>query len=91
MAESSGHLEPPVAKDNIEPPNWIRSRRGTEEQGGMAVLIDHEGKVVAAQLSTSTGPIPLMVMVIVRADFEPAAVNGIPVPFVLSMGGTGNQ
>ena len=91
VAESSGRLDPPVAKGDISPPNWVRSRRGAEEQGGMAVLIDHEGKVVAAQLSTSTGPIPLMVMAIVRANFAPAEVNGIPVPFVLSMGGAGIQ
>jgi hypothetical protein len=58
----------------------------------MALLIDHEGNVVAAQLTTSSGPLPFMLVAIVRADFEPAAVNGIPVPSVLALpGGRGSQ
>ena len=77
----------PTVKKEIARPSWIRSRRDAEESG-LALLIDHEGNVVAAQLSGSgQGPMPLMLMAIVRADFEPAAVNGVPVPAVLSMPG----
>ena len=91
-AESSaGRIQPPVPKDSIAPPPSIRSRRTSDEHGGMAVLIDHEGKVVAAQVTASSGPIPYMVMSMVRVHFEPAAVNGVPVPWVLSVGGEGDQ
>ncbi|HLE20264.1 MAG TPA: tetratricopeptide repeat protein [Vicinamibacteria bacterium] len=89
----SARFQPPTPKENIDPPRWLRSRRGSEEeQGSLAVLIDHEGNVVAAQLSSSTGPMPFMVISMVRANFEPAAVNGVPVPAVLSLpGGQGIQ
>lgn len=90
IESSAGRLEPPVPRDNIRPPT-IRSRRDAEERGGMAVLIDHEGKVRAAQLTASSGPIPMMVMSMVRASFRPAAVNGVPVPWVFSMGGETDQ
>ncbi len=81
------YYEPPVAKKEIARPNWIRSRKDSEESG-LALLIDHEGNVVAAQLSGSgQGPLPLMLMAIVRADFVPAAVNGVPVPAVLALPG----
>jgi tetratricopeptide (TPR) repeat protein len=89
---SAGRIQPPVPKGSVAPPPpSIRSRRTSDENGGMAVLINHEGKVVAAQLTASSGPIPYMVMSMVRASFEPAAVNGIPVPWVLSVGGESDQ
>jgi tetratricopeptide (TPR) repeat protein len=91
VESSEGRIEPPVPKDSIAPPPSIRSRRTSDDNGGMAVLIDHEGKVVAAQLTASSGPIPYMVLSMVRANFEPAAVNGVPVPWVLSVGGEGDQ
>ncbi len=81
------YYQPPAVKKEIAQPSWIRSRKDAEESG-LALLIDHEGNVVAAQLSGSgRGPIPLMLMAIVRADFKPANVNGVPVPAVFAIPG----
>jgi tetratricopeptide (TPR) repeat protein len=81
--------EPPVVRQQIEQPPWLRSRRGADE-GSLALLIDHEGKVVAAQLGPqSSSRMPILLSAIVRATFEPAALNGIPVPAVLTLPGSG--
>jgi len=71
------------------PPSALRSRRSSE-QSGMAIVIDHTGKVVAARMGPdSSGPEPVLLVSVIRAIFKPAELNGIPVPSILAFGGTG--
>lgn len=78
-----------VLKFKVAPPRGIQSRRASQD-GGMSILIDHVGKVIAVQYSpTSTGSAPRMMMAIVKATFKPASLNGVPVPCLLVMGSGG--
>jgi tetratricopeptide (TPR) repeat protein len=85
--DEAGTYEPPrVLKFDVPPPKEMGSRRGGRGSS-IAVLVDHNGKVVAAQLGgDSQGSTPLMMVSLVRATFAPGSVNGIPVPAVLFMG-----
>lgn len=87
MNEDIGSYEPPrVVRYRVPPPKGMDSRRQSES-GGFAVLIDHRGKVIAAQIGArSSGTMPLMMLSLVRATFEPASLNGIPIPAVVSLG-----
>ncbi len=87
MADDVGRYEPPrVVRYRTPPPKAMDSRRQSES-GGFAVLIDHRGKVIAAQIGAhSSGTMPLMMLSLVRATFEPASLNGIPIPAILSLG-----
>ena len=81
------HYQPPLVKKEVPQPSQLRSRKSAEE-GSLALLIDHEGNVIAAQLTgSSQGALPIMLMALVRADFVPAEVNGVPVPAVLALPG----
>jgi hypothetical protein len=93
VKSGSGSFEPPAAKGELsfEQPPTIRSRRDAEDGGGFAVLIDHEGKFVAAQVSADSGAPTLTVLSMVRTHFRPAALNGVPVPAVIAMGPGGPQ
>lgn len=91
VKEKPGAYEPPrmIRQENPPPPRSLQSRRGSE-QSGMALIIDHTGKVVAAQVAgDSSGPEPVLLMSIIRAIFKPAVLNGIPVPSLLTFGGGG--
>jgi hypothetical protein len=86
--EDSLEYEPPrVIAQRVRPPRSMQSRRGSED-GGIALVIDHKGKVVAARVAPgTTGTLPLMMISMINATFKPAALNGIPVPSLLMMGG----
>ncbi len=87
MADDLGRYEPPrVVRYRTPPPKAMDSRRQSQS-GGFAVLIDHQGKVIAAQIGAqSSGTVPLMMLSLVRATFEPASLNGIPIPAIVSLG-----
>jgi tetratricopeptide (TPR) repeat protein len=89
VKEKPGAYEPPrMIRQEAPPPRGLSSRRGAE-QSGMALIIDHTGKVVAAQVAGNTsGPEPMLLMSIIRAIFKPAALNGVPVPSLLTFGGS---
>jgi tetratricopeptide (TPR) repeat protein len=89
VKEKPGAYEPPrMIRQETPPPRGLSSRRGAE-QSGMALIIDHTGKVVAAQVAGNTsGPEPMLLMSIIRAIFKPAALNGVPVPSLLTFGGS---
>ena len=84
-------FEPPqLVRQAVPPPSSLQSRRASDQEGGLALLIDHNGKVVAAQVAPdNSGPMPLLMMAMIRATFKPAVLNGIPVPALLTMGGSG--
>ncbi|TDI45218.1 MAG: tetratricopeptide repeat protein [Acidobacteria bacterium] len=87
MADDVGsYLPPRVVRYRTPPPKAMDSRRQSKS-GGFAVLIDHRGKVIAAQIGAqSSGTMPLMMLSLVRAIFEPASLNGIPIPAIVSLG-----
>ncbi len=82
-------FEPAQLVRNTTPPpaSLLRSRRGSQASGHMALVIDHTGKVVAARMAPDTsGPEPVLLASMIRAVFRPAALNGIPVPSILTFG-----
>ncbi len=73
-------------------PKSLRSRRGAEEAGGIALVIDHRGKVVAAHVAPdSSGAMPVMMMAMIRSTFKPASLNGVDVPALVILGGRGSR
>ena len=63
------------------------SSRRASQNNAFAVLIDHEGNVIAAQIGAQTsGQTPLLMLSLVKAQYEPASLNGIPVPALVTMG-----
>ena len=85
--DEAGTYQPPrVVKFDVPPPKEMDSRR-SGRSSSITVLVDHRGKVVAAQLGgDSAGSTPLLMVSLVRATYAPASLNGIPVPAVLFMG-----
>ena len=85
--DEAGTYEPPrVVKFDVPPPKEMGSRR-SGNSSSIAVLVDHRGKVVAAQLGgDGSGSMPLLMVSLVRATYSPASLNGIPVPAILFMG-----
>ena len=85
--EDGAQYEPPeVVKYQVKPPQGMDSRRGSQSSS-IAVVIDHEGKVVAARISSgSTGSAPHMMVALVNARYRPASLNGVPVPALIGMG-----
>ena len=85
--DEEGTYQPPrVVKFDVPPPKEMESRR-SGRSNFIAVLVDHRGKVVAAQVAgDSTGSTPLMMVSLVRATYSPASLNGIPIPALLTMG-----
>lgn len=90
--DEEGTYEPPrILKFDVPPPKDMDSRR-SGRSSSIVVLVDHRGKVVAAQLGgDSSGSTPLMMVSMVRATYSPASLNGIPVPAILFMGGGEEQ
>ncbi len=84
---SADYVPPKVLRTSARPPRSMRSRRGGQE--GLALLIDHKGKVVAARVSPGSETLPIIMISMIRATFKPAALNGVPVPALLLMGGGG--
>ena len=63
---------------------------GAAAQGGFSVLIDHQGHVIAAQIGAQTrGSAPMMMVSLVKATYEPARLNGIPIPALFTVGDLG--
>ncbi len=89
VGNKAAEYEPPrVVKDMVRPPRSIQSRR--DSRGGLALLIDHRGKVVAARVNPGgSDTMPIMMLAVIRATFKPAALNGVPIPSLLLMGGGG--
>jgi hypothetical protein len=86
--DEEGTYQPPrVVRFDVPPPKEMDSRR-SGRASSIAVLVDHRGKVVAAQLEgDSSGSTPLMMVSLVKATYVPASLNGIPIPALLTMGG----
>ena len=87
LAEEEGEYLPPrVVKFSVPPPKNMDSRRSASK-GGFSVLIDHEGNVIAAQIGAQIrGTAPMLMLSLVKATYEPASLNGIPIPAVFTMG-----
>ena len=84
--EESEYLPPRVKRFSVPPPKSMDSRRSAAE-GGFSVLIDHEGHVIAAQIGArAKGTAPMMMVSLVKATYEPASLNGIPIPAVFTIG-----
>jgi tetratricopeptide (TPR) repeat protein len=85
--EEEAAFEPPkLVKFDIPPPRAMSSRRSSRNDG-IAVLIDHEGKVLAAQIgSEGSATASAMMLALIRATYRPASLNGVPVPSLLTMG-----
>jgi tetratricopeptide (TPR) repeat protein len=83
----AGKYEPPrILKYRVPPPKNMDSRR-SGRSSSVAVLVDHHGKVVAAQLGgQSSGSMPVMMVALVKATYAPASLNGIPIPALLTLG-----
>ena len=90
FAEEEGEYLPPrVVRFSVPPPKNMDSRRSAAD-GGFSVLIDHEGHVIAAQIGAQTrGSAPMMMMSLVKATYEPARLNGIPIPALFTVGERG--
>ncbi len=87
--QSGEYLPPRVIRFTVPPPKAMASRRGSVGDG-FSVLIDHEGKVVAAQIGAqSSGSSPLAMLSLVKATYAPASLNGIPIPALVRMGDVG--
>jgi tetratricopeptide (TPR) repeat protein len=90
--QSLEYIPPRVVRQRIKPPKGgLESRRGSQS-GGVAIVIDHNGRVVAAQVSPrSTESAQAMMLAMIRATFKPASLNGVSVPSILLMGGGGGS
>ena len=85
-----GEYQPPrVKRFTVPPPRGMNSRRQATGSG-FSVLVDHEGNVIAAQIGNrSEGSSPMMMMSLVKATYEPASLNGIPIPALFTIGQPG--
>ena len=89
VEEEGEYLPPRVVRYRVPPPKNMDSRRSAAK-GGFSVLIDHEGHVIAAQIGAWTeGTAPMMMLSLVKATYEPASLNGIPIPALYIVGGPG--
>lgn len=85
----SEYLPPRVVSFSVPPPKNMDSRRSSANSA-VSVLIDHEGHVIAAHIGAqSRGNAPMMMMSLVQATYEPASLNGIPIPAVFTIGDPG--
>ncbi|HXV60922.1 MAG TPA: tetratricopeptide repeat protein [Vicinamibacteria bacterium] len=86
LKAATGRYEPPEAISGIvKPPSTMRSRRGSS--GGFAILIDHQGRVVAAHLTRAAESwAPVVLMSVIRAKFTPAQLNGVAIPCLVILG-----
>lgn len=86
IGREDARYEPPQIRDGlVKPPSTMRSRRGT--RGGFALLIDHQGRVIAAHLTPDADSwAPATLMSVVRARFKPARLNDVPIPCLVILG-----
>ena len=48
------------------------------------MLLDHHGRVIAVHVKPNSGQwVPAMMMSIIRARFQPARLNGAPIPCLI--------
>ena len=80
------HYTPPAVIDGaVRIPSTMRSRR--DSRGAFAILLDHNGRVVAAHLTPDAGSwAPARVMSLIRARFRPARLSGVPIPCLVIAG-----
>ena len=89
LVEGSEYLPPRVVRYTVPLPQNMDSRRASANSG-FSVLIDHRGQVIAAHIGAqSRGSAPMMMLSFVKATYEPASLNGIPVPALFTMGESG--
>lgn len=90
LAEKEGEYLPPrVVRFSVPPPKNMDSRRSASNSG-FSVLIDHEGHVIAAHIGAQAeGTAPMMMVSLVKATYQPASLNGIPVPALFTVGELG--
>lgn len=86
LSAADASYEPASIQEGlVRIPRSMRSRRGT--RGGFGLLIDHEGRVLAAHLTPDAeGPATTALMALVRAKFTPARLNGVRVPCLVIFG-----
>lgn len=86
------YLPPRLLRYSVPPPRTLDSRRAAST-GGFSVLIDHRGHVIAAQIGSRThgGSAPMMLMSMVKATYEPASLNGVPIPSLVTLGDPGRE
>ena len=84
-ADGANYDPPKVVGDALKMPSTIRSRRGSD--GIFGALLDHNGRVVAIHMSPNASAwAHTMMMTIVRARFQPARLNDVPIPCLLIVG-----
>ena len=90
LAEKEGEYLPPrVVRYSVSPPKNMDSRRSAANSG-FSVLIDHQGHVIAARIGAQAkGTAPMMMLSLVKATYEPASLNGIPIPAIFTVGELG--
>ena len=82
---------PRILRYTVPPPRSMESRRASKGNA-FAVLVDHGGKAIAAQIGRqSTGNTPFFMHALLKARYEPASLNGIPVPALVIMGRTNSD
>ncbi len=86
LREEDALYEPPKIVDGaMKLPSTMRSRRSSA--GGLGMLVDHTGRIVAVHLAADTSAwAPSMMMSIIRARFTPARLNGVAIPCLIIMG-----
>ena len=86
LNERGAEYTPPEPRGGFTPaPSTLRSRRSTG--GGLAVLVDHEGRVVAAHVAEDSNHWAASVMMsMIRGSFRPAKLNDVPIPCLIILG-----
>ena len=84
-AEGAEYQPPKIIDGAVRAPSTLRSRRS--ERGAFGMLLDHKGHIVAVHLTPNAGEwAPTMMMTLIRAQFRPAKLNGVPIPCLVIMG-----
>jgi hypothetical protein len=83
--EGADYVPPKVVDGAVRMPKTMRSRRSTA--GAFGMLLNHDGRVVAVHMTPNSGQwVPAMMMSIIRARFQPARLNGVPIPCLIIIG-----
>lgn len=79
------YLPPEPRSGFVRAPSTLRTRR--DSGGGLAVLVDHEGQVVAAHVAEDSNHWASAVMMsMIRGEFKPARLNDVPIPCLIILG-----
>lgn len=86
LSAEGADFEPASIQESfVRVPRAMRSRRA--DRGGFGLLIDHEGRVLAAHLTPDAEAwATTALMSLVRAKFAPARLNGVRVPSLVILG-----